>query len=207
MEQRGVILEVGVRSGLLITQHRINHLEVIERLFHLFLCSEWNLRPTLDVPQRQNFIWIAPFIPAEVEGQLKVLCSATWPHKMPHFYISTLIKQHTHEIHLPSADGWKVDLFFENEMKFGCVATAGSENLSGVNKQPFNITQTQLRIIAASVWQTLLGSLSAPCNSWSKHIPSWCCESRFCYGLFPSAPITAHALRQQVLRWKMAHFA
>lgn len=36
-------------------------------------------------------------------------------------------------------------------MKFGCVATAAPENLSGVNKLPFNITQTQIRMIAASV--------------------------------------------------------
>lgn len=40
MEQSGVILEVGVRPGLLITQHRINHLEVINTYLICFCGSE-----------------------------------------------------------------------------------------------------------------------------------------------------------------------
>lgn len=187
-------------------QHRINHLEVIERLFHLFLCSEWNLRPTLDVPQRQNFIWIAPFIPAEVEGQLKVLCSATWPHKMPNFDISTLIKQHTYEIHLPSAD--KLIFFFK--MKW---------NLAALPRQDLKISQVLTSSLLTSPrhnYGSLLPLFGRHCSGRWVHLvirgantstadavnQGW----RFRYGLCPSAPVTAHALRQQVLWWKMAHF-
>lgn len=67
----------------------------------------------------------------------------------------------THEIHL-LAD---ILPFFWIKMKLNLalLPPPSPESLWGVNKQPFIVTQTQKRIIAASVWQTLLRLQNAPC--------------------------------------------
>lgn len=75
-------------------------------------------------------------------------------------------------------------------MKFGCVATAAPETLSGFNEQPFTIAETQRRIIAVSAWQTLLRSQNAPCNSCGNHTHSWRGESVLVLSLM--APICTH---------------
>lgn len=202
MEEEGVILERGVRTGLLITQHRINRREVAKCLLDLILRLWVKSEATFRCPAVLGF---------HLNGRSRFKIGREEFVLQPGVIRLPLLLRKHH--FLLSDDAWDPPasrdgpLFFRMKMKW---------NLALLPPLPLKVS----RVLTSSLFTSLRhknGSLrhlfGRQCSGHRMHLvisvaitssadQGW----RFRPWWRPSAPITTGALWQQVLWWKNGTF-